>query len=1319
MLLSNRSKRFVLIPTFCLMIAVAGLCLAGEEIDLDGLALPIPEVEPGQGINTCETGWAAYLRGDILKAEEEFQGLLAQEPHNPFAYFGIETLANGKGLYREAFSQAMEATRNAVASPWFEVFLSDAIELFVFSEEPERLINFLQELQTREDISYLNHLIVSHALADAYENSGQAEAAIATRAKLPFIRDWLLLGPFNNRDKSGFDRGSEVEGDLPKIDFNKEYEGRNEPVKWFRPMTLAEHGYFNLSAILYPHEENIAYACTQVEVAGETQATLIFGGGGVSEIWVNGKKSWAWKSYFRYHPFQRLLPITLQPGVNQIVIKTGGERDAKFGISLMILPNTIEGLNQSLATDAIKLRPSIRIALDKPVSVNNLESSTTDPLATKVDDDTGLAWGATGFFRAYLDKYPKNPMALTGLGYLYLQRGLDDKHNLRTRPLFETAAQVAPRCPLFLGLASFVQQDANVGRDYLRRALASHPDETMASEHLLRQYYQGGLSREAETMADTILERQPSAEAYKILAQIKSHRQWGPEARADLREAGKLKPGDVSIYNMLAQLADGEEESLQIIRQGIARTGSYSLRRTLVLKLLPKSSIPVEELVEPLCTNLKLNPYSLEDYFLLRDCYQREGDLAKAEKVITEALSYLPEQPMLLESLGRLQILQGNETSAIKHWKRSLAIAPDNPRLREYLEEVEPRRATFYDPYGIPLEELLKTKPEIQAYARYNTVTLLDQGVMRVNPNGTSDRLIHFTQMALTQKGAQSLSQYQIGYDPQRERVEVLSAKVIQPDGSVLSASDIRDRSGNYVGDGGIYSQYHFKSISLPQVVPMSIIDIKYLTEATGENLYGNEFEDTFFFGSEEPTLRFQYVMDTPAGFEVTVKTFRQEEVGVTEESTTSDGRLIRKWEGKDLPGMEMEPAMPPYEELAPCLRGSSFENWDAVGNWYWNLSKEFFELPESIVEDTQKLVENAATEEEKLAEIYYHVIDKVRYVGIELGRNGYVPHKAERTYRTTYGDCKDTATLFVSLLKAVGIEARVALIRTWERGQEPTGLPGAQRFNHAICYVPDVNGKDYWLDGTTDYNHFSELPTMDQGATALITGPDGGTLTLVPEDPATANGETIDCTIALQPDSSATLEAQFNAHGAFAPSRRAGFETPDAMRKNFENFLKRLFAGAELEDFSTSKPDLREKEAFFKIKVTVPKIATETSGGKRLKPCFLPQRFSRRFAVQNERKHDLIIGLNSFRKLNLRLVLPAGAKPVTIPDDYSYNTPFGKLARKVTVEGQLVHFEMETQIKTRRIALKDYPAWRAFCHQVDAAEEEWIVYEETSEASE
>jgi hypothetical protein len=694
------------------------------------------------------------------------------------------------------------------------------------------------------------------------------------------------------------------------------------------------------------------------------------------------------------------------------------------------------------------------------------------------------------------------------------------------------------------------------------------------------------------------------------------------------------------------------------------------------------------------------------------------GNLTAAQDIARNALSHMPDAPHLLESLGEIALEKGHKKEAVRLWQKALALRPDFPKLREYIKEIQPQKKTFYSAYEADMDEILALRVTPDEYPRDNIATLLDQGIEYVHPNGTRDQLIHTVRQVLRPQGIREVTSYSISLAPTRERITVLAAKVHQPDGTVISSSDIHSRAvGGGGGEGTIYNRGHVKTIRFPQVQVGSVIELKYLTEATGENIYGNSFETGFFFGGNEPTQRFLYVISIPDSLNAKVKTFKEDTVKAKRTVSKANGITTYRWDAAKLPGFEMEPGMPPYQEIAPAIKISTFDTWSSVGSWYWDLMQESLTLPEELKKEVHKLTKDATTQKEKLDIVYYYVIDSVRYVGIELGRNGYVPHSCERTWRTHYGDCKDTAVLMVALLNEVGINANVALVRTWHRGIDPTDQPGPRNFNHAIAYVPNVDGKEYWLDGTTDYNHVSELPVMDQGALALICSKDGGKKVIIPEKPASANGEDHEMTIKLAENGAANIEAKISYNGAYAAWNRSAFATPEKFKKMLTFFLSRRFPGAQLKSFTTTGSDLRKKETALTFTAFLPRMAKRINGKWKINPWLLPQSLSR-LARQDSRKHDLRIMLNRRRSMKTSIYIMGEHKLKRWPQDISTTTPFGTIKRsstrisanKVSANGCL-KISYESEMRKRRIAQKDYKAFRRFVNDADSAQADAVIY--------
>ena len=81
----------------------------------------------------------------------------------------------------------------------------------------------------------------------------------------------------------------------------------------------------------------------------------------------------------------------------------------------------------------------------------------------------------------------------------------------------------------------------------------------------------------------------------------------------------------------------------------------------------------------------------------------------------------------------------------------------------------------------------------------------------------------------------------------------------------------------------------------------------------------------------------------------------------------------------------------------------------------------------------------------------------EIRYVGIEVGIGGLQPIRRPMSFKYRYGDCKDKATLLISMLNAVGVRATWVLVDT-HRGFVDPALPSRDG-NHMIAAIEIPTG--------------------------------------------------------------------------------------------------------------------------------------------------------------------------------------------------------------------------------------------------------------------
>ena len=164
----------------------------------------------------------------------------------------------------------------------------------------------------KECINISPHLHISQYARNRLE-------AIELSKSKQLIKDWYLLGPFDNNYQAPFEKSSSP---FTAIELDKEYTGKNGGiVKWFRPYNTTSFGYVDLKAIFPFNDFAVAYALTYIYAPYDMDVLLKTGSDGAIIAWVNKQKVIN-KNFGRVAQYDNdLTSVELKKGWNEVILK--------------------------------------------------------------------------------------------------------------------------------------------------------------------------------------------------------------------------------------------------------------------------------------------------------------------------------------------------------------------------------------------------------------------------------------------------------------------------------------------------------------------------------------------------------------------------------------------------------------------------------------------------------------------------------------------------------------------------------------------------------------------------------------------------------------------------------------------------------------------------------------------------------------------------------------------------------------------------------------------------------------------------------------
>lgn len=473
-----------------------------------------------------------------------------------------------------------------------------------------------------------------------------------------------------------------------------------------------------------------------------------------------------------------------------------------------------------------------------------------------------------------------------------------------------------------------------------------------------------------------------------------------------------------------------------------------------------------------------------------------------------------------------------------------------------------------------PAEEILDEAPSRDEYSDSNAVFMLDKGVVEVTEEGEKTMKTSIRIKVFNKEGRQNFGEVEIPYLAGAGEPELNYVRTITPDGEVIEPDEdaIRDVTPARLQDYPMYSDVKNRVISMPGLTNGAIIDYSY-TISQERFFLKDDFASTWMFRTEQPIMNSHFQVSYPEDMEVSWTDFGADLEPTVEEE---DGKKTLTWRQSDLEKITEQPAMPPIDLISDRVLVSSIDSWEYYASEFWKLAEDRAEPDEEIEEKVAELTEGLESDEEKIHAIYNYVATKIRYVAIELGRGRIQPHKATEVFRNKYGDCKDKATLMISMLDVAGIDAHPVLILSGLNAktdfEEP---PPAKGLNHAIVAVETDEGLDL-MDPTCDVCPYDYLPDSDRGKKALAIVPtDDGVKKIVETDRFDPSTSTINVNQEVSIDKKGNLETEVDiSHTGYnSYSLKTFLESYSEVRRKqvYQGILSQTEPGASLKNFEIS----------------------------------------------------------------------------------------------------------------------------------------------------
>lgn len=226
-------------------------------------------------------------------------------------------------LVNELYENAFQRIHSFLNSGYYEYTERDMFARIVKAgkniKDEDRYVEMLNNLIDVSELDLPAQLNTIMALAQFYTVNNQHEKAEALVQKTGFMTEdtWMILGPFDNLGRIGFNT-EYIPENLPQIDTTVKYGGKNGQVRWQKCPDDFIDGYIR---ILPNVDWSVAYSFATIHSPDERKVELRFDSDDQGKVWVNGIQVHAHSRTYAPDIDRDIIPVTLFPGKNSILIK--------------------------------------------------------------------------------------------------------------------------------------------------------------------------------------------------------------------------------------------------------------------------------------------------------------------------------------------------------------------------------------------------------------------------------------------------------------------------------------------------------------------------------------------------------------------------------------------------------------------------------------------------------------------------------------------------------------------------------------------------------------------------------------------------------------------------------------------------------------------------------------------------------------------------------------------------------------------------------------------------------------------------------------
>jgi tetratricopeptide (TPR) repeat protein len=1205
--------------------------------------------------------WLLHVyANDNAGAKALFERVVAADPGNVWARFGLASIGTIEGNMRAAFEQMRAVVEHHPEHPLAEIALWDWTGLWGQVPEARQGVGpILTALLDEPDVtSPETRRLALGLLRRDLEWHGQMDESRALLEATGAVRSWRFAGPFGPLQDLMFYARLAPEADAVLA---TSYTNEGKP--------LPTRRYDAREPDIEPPwlGRGVCYAETFVRPRAPGRAIVSVSLSGPVRVELNGAPVYFKDTLRAFAPETETCETTLPAGWSRLRLKF----QSGSGLVVRLLDERGRPL-------AVEVDPTPRRVTQAPAAPGRLVPTACEAyLGTLAEGD------------------PDNPLVLALVAQLDELRG--DREAAKAAALHGVEGHDAWAGGQLVAadvLGADTTQPERIARSqakaHYERALQLAGTCPVALYALARYEQQERRFKEAiEKLEQCVAQAPETALWQRALYDIYADRDWPKERAEALNTIARLNPDSPETVALVRSDAGGrnlfEAESEAALRQHRGVEGSSILAEQLWRH--GKLDEAIAEYERLAAAEPDVTWYTRR----LAALCEEAGRFERAARLLRGLLADEPRDTGLLHDLASVELQLGRGSEVVRLWRQILAEEPTDQTVRRAL--ALHGMAEVFDDYAIDVAPYLADASLRERYVNYAAVLVVDYAIEQVFADGAARQYTHQLVLVNTKAGIE-----QWGEPDVPPGAELLELRVIKPDGTIIEPELIGGK-----GDISLTGLSEGDFIELEYIEPLQTYD----DEAPA--FLGPRF---VFCSDSEPMDLTRYILMAPVSLELTIE---RANMGVKAKTWTRSGWRFWQWERHQVEPVRDEPLAVGMEEYMPWVRAGFGlrAGFEAAQNEDANIGTTRATLE---VRRTVESLVKPGMDREAIVRTLHDWVN----ANIDGGATGPAMYQSASQ---TLGDRRgNRMALLKAMLEAAGIRSRVVMARP-VTAFDSAVFPNSSDYG-LLLVEDEAGRFDQWVDLNDKFYPLGFVhPAVQGGRAVVLRDVEGAEPSMaldldapreelrVPVWPETQVTQQVEADLHVDAagDVEGTVATTYTSVAAAGLRGALERVDEDALARYLQQLANSDFRGAKLTDYAVEHRKDFDQPLVFRLSLSAPKYARVRGRNLRFNQPLFPLELRKAYLGVPERKTPMALFSPPSVRHRIVITLPAGTtlrqglEPLALESafgSYKYSFSFDEAAAQVVIEREFL-------LPIQRVQPEAYAAFAAFCRAIDVHEEE------------